>query len=75
MEPTPSGEERVAISFNLRGKWRHTSSATVFLGHGLGRGAGAGAEGLDRYTPGEELPEPFAFKVEDSRLLVGTNTV
>jgi hypothetical protein len=24
VEPTLSGEERVAISFNLRGKWKYT---------------------------------------------------
>ena len=56
VEPTHSGEERIAISFNLRGDWRYTSTSSVLLGHGLGESDKSGFEGRDR------PPEPFIIK-------------
>ena len=71
VEPTSSGEERVAISFNLRGKWKYTARGSVFFGHnnindrvssdGLpGDAASAGSGG----TP---PPEPFALVMDDQQ--------
>ena len=70
VEPTMSGEERVAISFNLRGKWKYTARSSVFFGHGppphgdhddVGGGGGGGGGGATTQPP----PEPFTLVMEE----------
>ena len=43
------------MSFNLRGKWAYSSTATVVMGHGMGRGGGQGLT----LVHCSAQPEPF----------------